>query len=404
MSDPGAGRSHGSPGDRPLRSVLVVGESIAGVTAARELRAHGFGGEITILGDDPDGPYARPPLSKDVLKPAGPSGQGCDITTAASAGVAYSLEGLDVTSLRSGAVSLDAAERRVATGCGRTLSYDALLIATGAAPRRLAAPGQGGELVVRTLADARELSSRLDHASRAVVVGAGFLGMEVASACVARGVSVAVVDVAPPLERVLGTYLAEAVARRADDHGVDLVLADGPVELVGSPIRAVRVPGRAKVLEADLVISCAGDEPSTGWLAGSGLAGPAGVLVDSSCRTDRPGVYAAGDVAIVRGSSGAGVRAPFWSNAVAQAKVAAAAMLGKEAPCAPHDEYFWTEVLGLAIKVVGSLPLDGAPEVVAGDLDAGALLRWSRPDGRATVVAYGRKIPVGRLRSLAAGG
>lgn len=375
-------------------AVVIVGESIAGLTAARELRARGYDGTITMVGREPEGAYARPPLSKDVLRDA-----------AAEPGLAYPCADLDLQHVRSPATALDCPARTVTTEDGRAVSYDALLVATGAAARRLAAPGQRGELVLRTLADARAIRERMDRATSVVVVGAGFLGMEVASAASARDLDVTVVDTEPPLRRLLGPYLSERLAARAAARGVRTRQAAGPVGLVGDPVDGVALPN-GRTLRADLVVTCAGDVPAVDWLAGTPLASPTGIAIDERCSTALPGVFAAGDVARLCPPSGRGTgRTPFWSSAVAQGKVAAASMLGEESPLRPTDDYFWTEVLGLSVKVAGPLPPDGEPSSVEGDVDAGdALLRWDRPGRPPTVVAFGRKVPVGRLRAIARDG
>ncbi|KZF07004.1 MULTISPECIES: NAD(P)/FAD-dependent oxidoreductase [unclassified Rhodococcus (in: high G+C Gram-positive bacteria)] len=367
------------------RRIVIVGDSIAGCTAARELRARGHRGSIVMIGADADGCYARPPLSKHMLK-----GEAAEAET-------WDLSDLDVTAIVDPAVSLDATRRIVTTTAGIDVPYDALIVATGASARRIAHPDQSGETVLRTFADVRALRPTLDEASTAIVVGAGFLGMEVAGACAARGTAVTVVDVDPPLQRLLGSFLSDAIVARAEAASVEFVRADAPVALVGDPVTGIEFADRT--LTADLVVTCAGDEPQTGWLDGTGIADRIGVGIDYRCATDIPGIYAAGDVAYSRTASR---RAPFWSNAVAQGKVAAASALGIEPTCAPTDDYFWTEILGLSIKVVGPLPLQGDPTVLEGSVDDGsALLQWSHEDGRTTIVAFGIKKPVGLLRRLA---
>lgn len=375
-------------------AVVIVGESIAGLTAARELRARGYDGTITMVGREPEGAYARPPLSKDILRDA-----------AAEPGLAYPCADLDLQHVRSPAVALDYPARTVTTEDRRAVSYDALLVATGAAARRLAAPGQRGELVLRTLADARAIRERMDRAASVVVIGAGFLGMEVASAAAERGLEVSVVDTEPPLRRLLGPYLSERLAARAAARGVRTRQVAGPVGLVGDPVDGVALPD-GRTLRADLVVTCAGDVPAVDWLSGTPLATPTGVAIDERCSTSVPGVFAAGDVARLGPPSDRGTaRTPFWSSAVAQGKVAAASMLGQESPLRPTDDYFWTEVLGLSVKVAGPLPPDGGPTSFEGDVDAGdALLRWDRPGRPTTAVAFGRKVPVGRLRAIARDG
>lgn len=377
--------------NRP-RSVVIVGESIAGITVARTLRGHGYDEPIRMIGADPRGAYARPPLSKDALRDPG---------AGAEPGLPYAYAdlGLDIT--RSPAVRLDVAARQVITSSADIVGFDALVIATGARPRRLATPAQKGELVLRDADDACALRHRLATASTAIVVGAGFLGMEVASACVDRGVAVTVVDVDPPLQRLLGGFLSERISSRATDHGVRLVRATGPVRLAGNPVRGVVLPS-GTTLPADVVVSCVGDVPATGWLAGSGLADELGVPVDERCATSETGIYAAGDVAYVRTDCDHPARAPFWSNAVAQGKVAASSVLGIAPTCEPRDDYFWTEILELPIKVVGPLPVSGEPTSIDGAIASGdALLRWEHEDGHVTVVAYGRRVSVPRLRAMA---
>lgn len=368
--------------------VVVVGDSIAGCTAVRELRALEHEGPITLISGDPDGSYARPPLSKRVLA----EGLGASDT--------WNLSDLNVSAVAARATGVDTDRRMITLDDGDPVFYDILIVATGADARRLAAAGQRGEKVVRTLADAGALRDRLETASSAVVVGAGFLGMEVASACAARGIPVTVVDVDPPLQRILGPFLSEAVLARAASQSVAYRRARTPVELVGDPVSGIRIDGDD--LAADLVVTCAGEIPGTAWLDGTGIADDCGVGIDDRCATSVPGIYAAGDVSWLRSTDGAPRRTPFWSNAIAQGRVAAASAVGKPARCAPTDDYFWTEVLGLSIKVVGPLPLTGTPTVLEGSVDDGsALLEWTHDDGRRTVVAYGRKKAVGVLRRLA---
>ncbi|MFD5401364.1 NAD(P)/FAD-dependent oxidoreductase [Streptomyces griseorubiginosus] len=374
------------------RSVLVVGESLAGTTAARHLRALGHAGPLTLVGAEDQGAYSRPPLSKVVLK---------DPSADRTLGLA--LDGLDADVIRSPAVAADADRRTVTTADGRRIGYDALIVATGADARRLAAPGQRGELVLRTLEDARRLRARLADATSAIVVGAGFLGMEVASACAARGIPVTVVDTDRPLQRVLGDHLSGEITARAAAHGIRFVQATGFATLTGDPVDGVALADGTE-LTADLVVTCAGEVPCVDWLAGTGLAGRLGVGIDQACATAVPGVFAAGDVTYLRAQgTQPDRRAPFWSNAVAQGRAAAASVLGLPLPGPAHDDYFWTEVTGLSVKIVGRLPLLGEPTTVQGSVaDGRALLTWSHADGTATAVAYGLRKPVAALRALAA--
>ncbi|MFI0510865.1 NAD(P)/FAD-dependent oxidoreductase [Streptomyces sp. WSLK1-5] len=373
-------------------SVLVVGESLAGVTAARHLRTLGHTGPLTIIGAEEHGAYSRPPLSKAVLK-----------DPAADDTLGLTLDGLDAEIIRSPALTADTRRRTVTTADGRRIGYDALIAATGADARRLAAPGQRGEIVLRTLDDARLLRTRLANAASAIVIGAGFLGMEVAGACAARGIPVTVVDTDQPLHRILGGHLSAAITARAAAYGIRFQRATGLVTLTGDPVDGVALPDGTG-LTADLVVTCAGEVPCVDWLAGTGLADRLGVGIDEVCATRVPGVFAAGDVTYLRGDgTRPDRRAPFWSNAVAQGRTAAASALGLPPPGPPRDDYFWTEVAGLTVKIVGHVPLTGEPTAVRGSVaDGRALLTWSHADGTSTVVAYGLRKPVAALRALAA--
>ncbi len=370
---------------------MVVGESVAGATTVRRLRALGHTGPLTLVGAEPGGGPNRPPLSKHVL-----DGAQHDDT------LGHALDGLDIELVRVAATGLDPAARTLCLADGRALAYDALVLATGAEPRRLAGPGQRGELVLRTLPDAQALRARLDTARSALVVGSGVLGMEVASACARRGVPVTVVDRQPPLERVLGGYLSGLLTARAEAAGIEVLVVDGDVALVGDPVSGLRLPD-GTVLSADVVVTCAGDTPCTNWLAGTELAGPHGVHVDEQCRTAVPGIWAVGDVACL--DTPCSGRTPFWSQAVAMAGVAAASVLGLPPSGPPTDDYFWTSVAGTSVKAVGPLPVHGPPDDVEGDPDTGnALLTWRHDGGPDTVVAHGRPITAGRLRARSRAG
>lgn len=360
------------------RDVVVVGGSTAGATVLRELRARGYDRRLTLV--DPEPGTNRPPLSKAVLADASAEGS-----------VQMDHSALEVEHVRAPASGLDHAARTLLTADGGVHHFDALVIATGSRARRIAAPGQEGELVLRTLEDARRLRGRFAEASSAVVVGAGFLGLEVATAAAKGGLRVTVVDVDPPLQRLLGQHLAAAVCERATALGI--VFRRSGAVLVGEPVHGVRLDD-GKELAADVVVSCVGDEPVTEWLRGSGLEIDGGVVIDDRARTSLPGVYAAGDVAALRAGD-AVARGPFWANAVTQGRVAAATVLGQSSQDPILDHYFWTEIADTAIKVVGPLPLEGEPRVLEEAGSGNGLLAWDSP----TVVAYGIRRSVPRLRA-----
>jgi len=227
--------------------------------------------------------------------------------------------------------------------------------------------------------------------------------MEVASACAARGIPVTVVDTDRPLERILGDHLSAPITARAAAYGIRFLQATGFATLTGDPVRGVALPDGTE-LTADLVVTCAGEVPCVDWLAGTGLADRLDVGIDHACATTVPGVFAAGDVTYLRGDgTWPDRRAPFWSNALAQGRIAAASALGLPPAGPSQDDYFWTEVAGLTVKIVGRLPLIGEPTTVQGSVpDGRALLTWSHADGTSTAVAYGLRKPVTALRALAA--
>lgn len=375
------------------RNIVIVGGSIAAVTAAQVLRAEGFDGKITMLSADSRPPYSRVPLSKAVL--AGTAGH--DICA-----LPVSSDDVDVR-LGERAVELDCGSRRVHLASGETIAYDGLVIASGARARRLARPGQSGEYVIREAEDVEELAPRIGSARIATIIGGGFLGMEIASTCSKLGLDVTVIDRDPPLRRLLGAWLSSVVVDRARMAGVRFVRAPEGVELIGHEvIRGVRVGD--EVIESDVVISAVGDLPNSEWLAGSALETAHGALVvDRRCMV-LPDVVAAGDIAAVRGEDGLISRLPHWNNAVRQARSAALSLLhGASAPIAEPDHYFWTEAFGLQIKVCGLIP-DSAPPVVLEKSNDGdsSVLQWQSPAGVPVAAAtVNKKMPVVKLRRLA---
>lgn len=366
-----------------MNRIVVVGGSIAALTAAQSLRAGGYDGQVTVLSEEPHPPYSRVPLSKGVL--AGretvdssllpPPGDDIEFRTGARA------------------VRLDTRGRLVTTADGTAVPYDGLVVATGARARRVTGDT---DLVVRTLDDAQTLAARLAKAGSAIVLGGGFLGMEVATTCRALGLDVTVVDLVPPLLRLLGPWLADLAVAAARDHGVRVRVVPDGVDVLDEH----RVRCGESVLEADVIVTAVGDVPNTDWLRDSGLPLDAGggLVADACCRV-APGVVAAGDVV-----SRQGRRTPHWTNAVEQARAAAASLLhGQSARPYRPDPYFWTEQSGLDIKISGELPLTGAPEVLAGSVeDRSALLRWSHDGGTATAVAVNHRLPVIKLKRLGA--
>ncbi|GAA2535555.1 NAD(P)/FAD-dependent oxidoreductase [Streptomyces koyangensis] len=371
----------------PLGRVVVVGNGIAGLTAADTLREAGFDGELTIVGDERHPAYSRPALSKALLL------DGDDLTSHELPPAGHGATEL----LGVRATGLDLGRRLVSLDDGTVLPYDRLVLATGSRARRLSA--LPGELTLRGLDDALALRRRVAAGPSVVVVGGGPLGMEIASGCLASGCEVTLVSQGTPLRQQLGPYLAGVFARAARDRGLTVVesagaqLADG-----GGAPRVVLAEGR--ILEAEVVLTAAGDIPNTEWLAGSGLTARGAIEVDARGLV-RPDVAAVGDLAAFPTPRGRR-RVPLWSSAIEQAKIAARALVhGEATPPLRFQPYFWTEQFGLSLKAVGTLPVDGEPEYVDGEPGGGpALMRWPHSDGTADVVALDYRVPIPRLRRM----
>ena len=390
-------------GERMLRAqlnrVVVVGGSVAALTAIQALRIEGYDGHITMLGDEAVHPYTRVPLSKERL--AGTVGDD-----------ELSLAAPSDTDVRLGvpALGLDLNARVVQTA-GGDIPYDGLIIATGARARRLAPDLD--ELVLRQLADCHLLSNRLESARSLLIVGGGFLGMEVASTASALGLDITVVSIAPPLDRMLGSVVAERVRGHAHANNVRIHVSRGAVDLIGSrhdrTVVGVRM-GDGRAINADVVLTAAGDVPNTGWLEHSGVPLKQGaVMVDERCRVMIQGirnVVAAGDVALTRYVDGREVRTATWTNAIEQARAAAHALLyGDDATPYRQADYFWTHQFGLDIKLVGASGPPGAPTTHEADADGGgSLLVWrSQIDGQGdTAVSFNHPIRPVMLRRLLA--
>jgi len=363
-----------------LRAVTIVGGSLAGVRTAEALRREGFDGTIRIVSAERELPFDRPPLSKQVLSGA------WEPERARLRGA----EELDAEWLfgRS-ATALDPATHTVTLDGGHRLDADAVVIATGASPRRLPAsvapPDLAGVHVLRTMDDCLALQADLQGGPRVAVIGAGFIGSEVAATAKGLGADVVVVEALPvPLERALGPEMGPLAAALHREHGVEVRLGVAVAGLEGDGrVQRVRMADGSAV-EADVVVVGVGVAPVTAWLDGSGLELRDGVVCDARCRA-APGVVAAGDVARwYHEGIGDHLRVEHWTNASEQGHAAAMALLrGDDAPPYTPVPYFWSDQHGTKIQFVGhSLPGD---EV--------AVVEGSVADGR-FVAAYGRS---GRL-------
>ncbi|QNE21347.1 ferredoxin reductase [Kribbella qitaiheensis] len=374
-----------------MTHLVVVGSSIAGATAAGALRSGGFAGDISLIGEEAPQPYSRVPLSKGVL---------AGTETLESATLAALPDDVNLV-LGSAATSLDVEGRSVQLADGVVMPYDGVIIATGARARRLARKGQAGEHVIRTLDDAAAIAARIPMARSAIVVGAGFLGMEVGSTLRSRGLDVTLVDREPPLRRLLGQWLSDYLIKTADEAGIRFHITPGDVELLGNPISGVAFRDGRK-LEADVVVCAAGDLPNVEWLADSGLHIAGGLVVDARCLA-APRVAGAGDVTSREVKPGVFRRTPHWSNAVTQGRAAAAVLLDPAVPPYQPDHYFWTEQFGIDLKIAGELPLAGQPEIIDGDPASGsAVLRWHHDGQPVAAASINFRLPVVKLKRLAA--
>jgi 3-phenylpropionate/trans-cinnamate dioxygenase ferredoxin reductase component len=327
-----------------MRRILVVGASLAGLRAAETLRREGFDGTLTVLGAEDHMPYDRPPLSKELL-----AGESDDVALR----VDDDLEADWV--LGDAATALDLDARTVSTASGRALPFDGLVIATGSRPRRLPGlePTRPGVLELRTLEDARALRATLKPGARLVLVGAGFIGAEVASTARDLGADVTVLEAASvPLGRVLGERLGAACARLHTAAGVDLRV-DADVRSVTQHGDEVTVTTANDTFVSDLVVVGIGMVPNDEIARDSGLETGNGIHVDQFCRTSVENVYAAGDVANhFHPLYGERMRVEHFDNASKQGAAAAQNMLGLERPFEePH--WFWSDQYGANLQHVG---------------------------------------------------
>jgi NADPH-dependent 2,4-dienoyl-CoA reductase/sulfur reductase-like enzyme len=329
----------------------VVGASLAGVHAVDELRRRGYDGDLTLVGAESELPYDRPPLSKAALAGlvAGEQPLGLPLRTRE-----WYDERDIVLRLGASAGALDPGRRVVQLTDGTALAYDGLVVATGSElrPSPLAQLPNAHEL--RTFADARRLAKALGHRGHLLVIGAGFIGMEVAATAAGLGHAVTVVDVAPrPLARVFGTTLGRWFHDKHGSQGVRVVCSSGVAraEPAGDRTRVELTDGTQ--IGADVVLVGVGTRPATGWLEGSGLDLAEGVLCDPALATSAPGVVAAGDVARWRHPLFADeIRIEHWTNAVEQGSHAAATLLGEPAPF-DAVPMFWTDQYDARTRCLG---------------------------------------------------
>jgi NADPH-dependent 2,4-dienoyl-CoA reductase/sulfur reductase-like enzyme/nitrite reductase/ring-hydroxylating ferredoxin subunit len=358
---PGSVRRVARPGTPAPRSVAIVGAGAAGNSAADELRHLGFEGDITLIDRDRQAPYDRPNLSKDYL-----AGTVQEEHLPLHPSAYYEERKVEVVRGRQ-VTALDLARRRLAFDDGATREFGAIVLATGADPVRLAMPGGHGPPVhyLRTLADSRGIIKSAEGARRAVVLGASFIGLEVAASLRARKIEVHVV--APgrrPLERVLGPELGDFIRRLHEQHGVVFHLGR---KVSGLTRGGVELEGGER-LDADFIVAGIGVRPGTALAEQAGLRVEKGIVVDAYLETTTKGVFAVGDAARWPNPRGGGlVRIEHWVLAQRQGQAVARTIVGERAPFTDVP-FFWSQHYDIAINYVGhaerweTIEVDGSLE------------------------------------------
>ena len=363
-------------------TVAVVGASLAGLSAARALRTQSYDGRIVVIGDEGYAPYDRPPLSKEFL--AGTASLD-EIALGAPDDEDLGLE----WRLRTTAVGLDHLSRSVLLHDGSEIRADGVVLATGARARRLpGSEGLDGVHVLRSLEDAVSLREDLVAAERLVVIGAGFIGAEVASTARGLGLEVTVVETQPvPLAGPLGAEMGAVCAELHADHGTHLLTGTGVAGLVGTNrVEAVELTDGTR-LPADVVVVGIGATPNIEWLAHSGVALGNGILTDARGATNIPGVVAVGDCAAAWSASAERhVRIEHWTNALEQPATAVATLLGAGEPAPTPVPYFWSDQYGARIQFAGSRREGDVARVVEGSCADRSFLVVYERDGHPVAV------------------
>ncbi|MHA3701112.1 NAD(P)/FAD-dependent oxidoreductase [Jatrophihabitans sp. YIM 134969] len=372
---------------------VVVGASLAGLRAAEALRVRGFDGRLVLVGEEPHAPYERPPLSKAVLH---------GHADAASVVLRNDWAEIDVELVTGDAVvEVSASDRQLTLASGRRLRADEVLLATGGRPARLPVPGADleGVSTLRDLDEALHLAAQLADGCRLVVVGGGFIGLEVAASARQLGCDVTVVEAASiPLARGLGPEWGGFVAEHHLRHGVRIGTGVGvrAIHGVHGRVRTVELDD-GTVLPADVVVVGVGMQPRVELAERLGLEVDGGIVVDAAARTSNPHVFAAGDVTVQPSWDGTRmVRYESYQNAQDQADVAAASMLGDPTP-ARQVPWFWSDQFDLNVQTAGEL---GGPDevVLRGDRDDASFAAFHLCAGRVVGV-----FAVNRGRDVRAG-
>ena len=329
---------------------IIVGASLAGAKAAETLRQEGFDGRVVLVGTEDERPYERPPLSKDYLR-----GEVGREKVYVHDQAFYAEQEIELMLGRT-AMSLNTSSKELVMEDGERLRYERLLLTTGAEPRRLSIPGADldGVLYLRSVQDSDALRERLDRGGALVVIGAGWIGAEVAASARQRGLEVTVLDpVAVPLERVLGAEVGAIYRDIHTGHGTEMLMGTGVEGFEGDKaVERVRTSD-GRELECDFVVVGVGVQPRTGLAAQAGIAVDNGILVDEHLETSAPGVFAAGDVANAHHPFyGERIRVEHWANALNQGPAAARTMLGQDST---YDRlpYFFSDQYDVGMEYSG---------------------------------------------------
>jgi 3-phenylpropionate/trans-cinnamate dioxygenase ferredoxin reductase subunit len=382
-----------------LREICVVGGSLAGLRSVQALRNHGYDGRIALIGEEPHLPYDRPPLSKQVLSGEwGP--ERVALTDEAE------LKSLDVDArFGAAAIAADIAERTLTLADGSEMRWDGLVVATGATPRTLRVPTpRQGVLTLRTLDDSLALRGYLDGgAAHVVVVGGGFIGLEVASVCRAAQTTVTVVEALPvTLGRVLGDEVGKRCAKWHADHGVSIRTGASVAAFHGGDrLDAVELSD-GTVLPADVAVVGVGVDPSVDWLVGSGLCLDGGLICDSTSMAAL-GVAGVGDVTRWRHHGYRRlVRIEHWTNATQQAEVATANLLSGADAARDYlpTPYFWSDQLGRRLQFAGVREADDELTVIEGNREPEFIALYHKGDVLHGAFAMGAPRDFLRLRRV----
>lgn len=379
------------------QTYVIVGANLCGGRAAETLRKEGFDGRLLLIGAEPDRPYERPPLSKEYLR------RKVERESVFLRPPEFYDEQEIEMRLAVRVIGIDVRERSLELDGGERLGFDKLLIATGGRVRRL--PVAGAELqgvyYLRTIADSEAIAAQLVAGRRVVVIGAGFIGAEVAASARMSGLEVTLLEVADvPLGRALGPEMGGIYAEIHREQGIDLRLGTGIDRLEGSGRVKRVVTSRGDSIDCDLVVVGVGMEPEIGLAADAGIETGNGIIVDEYCRTSVEGIFAAGDVASFPNPIlGERMRVEHWANAQNQGVAAAKAMLGMAETYA-EVPWFWSDQYDLNMQYVGHA--SAWDEVVLrGDVAGRRFTAFYLKDGRLrAAMALNRPRDVSASRTL----